>query len=494
MHKSFLRSSLLLGLVLLLIPVLIAQQPTVQDCLGAIPICQEIYEEMNSPEGAGNYTNEINPVGNGGISCMDVEVNSIWYTFTVNKSGNFGFVLTPNEPTDDYDWALFDITNASCGDIFNDPSLQVSCNAAGSDIADAYACNGETGADGKSSYSNQGGGCGTNPPSINSGFTAHNDLVPVQEGNTYVLLVSNWTRSTNGYKIDFGISGDIGIFDDQPPSIANVTVPTDCDVDDILINFSENIQIPSISTGNFKLTGPSGEHSMILRSLSLSVDGTYDRSFSLLTDPPLTEVGSYSFEIVADGNADILDLCGNPLPRGSSYDFEITQVPLLPPDIPSDTILCDDETLSLDVTDPQATSYLWPDGSTLPTFEIEATGSYEVQLTNDCGTVSSTINVSYANCGNCEVYIPNAITPNGDGINDVLQVFSDCDLQQFSISIFDRWGGKLYNSDNMQNAWNGRVDDQLLSPGVYIYVAQYQVQELGEVFFRTIAGDVTIIY
>ena len=103
-----------------------AQVPTIQDCLGALPVCQNVYSESRSPSGEGNYTNEIFT----GTSCLnDGETNSIWYTFKVNKTGNFGFLITPNDLDDDYDWALYNITNASCGDIISDQSMMVSCNA-----------------------------------------------------------------------------------------------------------------------------------------------------------------------------------------------------------------------------------------------------------------------------------------------------------------------------------------------------------------------------
>ncbi|MBK8490527.1 MAG: hypothetical protein IPL49_06345 [Saprospirales bacterium] len=190
-----------------------AQNPTEQDCLGAIPICQEIYTQTYSPSGTGNYPNEINP----SINCTVGELNSVWYTFTVAQSGSFGFLLTPNDLNDDYDWSLFNITNASCSDIFDDPSLVVSCNAAG-----GGTCNGLTGATGGSSYNNQGGGCNTFPPSQNAGFSAYNDLIPVTFGNTYVLMVSNWTGSTNGYTIDFGYS-TVGVWgNNNPPVIPGI--------------------------------------------------------------------------------------------------------------------------------------------------------------------------------------------------------------------------------------------------------------------------------
>jgi len=91
---------------------ILGQAPTIQDCFGAIPVCKNIYSETKVPDGIGSF--EETTMFDG---CVPVDSNSIWYTFTVNRSGNFGFLITPNNRFDDYDWALFDITNITCGDI-----------------------------------------------------------------------------------------------------------------------------------------------------------------------------------------------------------------------------------------------------------------------------------------------------------------------------------------------------------------------------------------
>ncbi len=220
----------------------LAQNPTIQDCLGAIPICQQIYVENASPTGSGNFPNEINT----SINCTAGELNSIWYTFTVNQSGNFGFLLTPMNITDDYDWSLFNITNASCGDIDNNQSLMVSCNAAG-----GGTCNGLTGATGGTTYNVQGAGCNANPPSQTMGFSAFNSLIPVIVGNTYVLMVSNWTGSPNGYTIDFGLTS-VGVFGaNNPPIIpGNIMGPMNVCPGGVF-NYSVN---PAVGASNYNWT------------------------------------------------------------------------------------------------------------------------------------------------------------------------------------------------------------------------------------------------
>lgn len=470
-----------------------AQKPTIQDCLGAIPICTEVYVEKNAPIGSGNYRNEIFGANDGGISCMDDERNSIWYTFTVNKSGNFGFVLTPNDPSDDYDWALIDITNATCDDIYHNIDLQISCNAAGSDQGDDR-CNGPTGADGRSSFSNQGGGCGADVPTALSGKTAHNALVPVLRNSTYVLLVSNWNSSKNGYEIDFGPSDDLGIFDNEPPEIQNLKKPKNCDTEGMLIDFTENIQISSISGRNFNLTGPDGDHRVMISSQAQDIEGEYDRSFKLSFDPKISKPGMYKLHWITNKMTEILDLCGNPLQNTPDVTFEISDTRLLPPDNIVDTILCAGTSSVLDVSDVKADSYRWSDSTAQPFLEVTESGAYSVTLSNQCGQIEVSTNVQFVNCNPCAVFVPNAITPNGDGINDRLQVFSDCVLQGFSLRIFNRWGNLIYKSYDQNVSWNGLSNDSdQQSTSVFIYLLQYEVQELGEVFSRTISGDIAVL-
>jgi hypothetical protein len=93
-----------------------AQVPTDQDCDGAIPVCQDVYSQTNSYSGEGNYPNEINM----NSSCLGSgELNSVWYTFSVQQAGQLCFTITPNNTTEDYDWAVYDLTNNQCSDIFN---------------------------------------------------------------------------------------------------------------------------------------------------------------------------------------------------------------------------------------------------------------------------------------------------------------------------------------------------------------------------------------
>lgn len=370
------------GLVLA-ISVLRAQTASIQDCIGAIPVCQKIYVESQSPVGRGNF-DEVNP----DFNCMQVESNSIWYTFTVNTSGNFGFLLTPMNLGDDYDWALFNLTDASCSDLYTDPSLIVSCNAAG-----GGTCNGQTGADGKSNFSIQGAGCGANSPNFEFGRTPYNALIPVKAQNTYALVVSNWTGSKNGYTIDFGVSSDIGIFDEEAPYGENAGLEQECDGGSLELQFSEFVQCTSVQGNDFELNGPGGPYTIAVESPDCSAGGNFSKTFFLSVMPPLRDTGTYELRILSNRGSEILDLCGNAaLEQSLSIAIDALDVPA---DLGDDvTFLCEGEILNLSVGAIGA-QVLWNDNSTDPNRSFNVAGTYAVQISTACGTDTDTVSMSY---------------------------------------------------------------------------------------------------
>ncbi|NUO03264.1 MAG: hypothetical protein HUU01_21855, partial [Saprospiraceae bacterium] len=359
------------------------QTPTVQDCLGAIPVCQPVYVENNSPTGDGNYNNEINT----SINCTAGEDNSIWYVFTVSQNGELSFVITPNNANDDYDWSVFDITNASCDDIGTNPNLVVSCNAAG-----GGNCNGATGANGGSNWDVQGAGCNSAPPNQSFGATPFNDQIPMQAGHTYVLMVSNYTGSPFGYEIDFGASTGLGIFDQTEPEISEFDPPQNCGDNLIFVEFNEYIQCNSFLPGSVRLNGPGGPYTLTPFSINCNAGGTYDRNFSFTVSPPIAAAGAYSFEIVDNNLSDILDLCGNPADP-AIFPFTTLPVPQFIDVISDTSMLCVGSSIVLDAGFPGATAFQWQDGSTASTLTVNAAGIYRVDFSNACGSGADSVEV-----------------------------------------------------------------------------------------------------
>ena len=73
---------------------------------------------------------------------------------------------------------------------------------------------------------------------------------------------------------------------------------------------------------------------------------------------------------------------------------------------------------------------------------------------------------------NTDIFIPNTFSPNGDGINDWLEIFTK-DGNNFNIqmSVYDRWGNLVYQSFNRKRPkWDGRFKGENLPAAVYVCV------------------------
>lgn len=154
----------------------------VQDCVGAItiPPCAISYTQETGYLGAGLVTNEVPE-----SSCLNSgEKSSTWYKITIPTSGDFNFIIHANNPLDDYDWAVYDVTNNGCAGIPTGESPELSCN---------YAQSMEmTGTDTLSTQ--------TSGNSISEPFNAP---IPVAAGDVLMLLVNSFSNSPSGYVLDF---------------------------------------------------------------------------------------------------------------------------------------------------------------------------------------------------------------------------------------------------------------------------------------------------
>ncbi|HRN95623.1 MAG TPA: gliding motility-associated C-terminal domain-containing protein, partial [Chitinophagales bacterium] len=68
------------------------------------------------------------------------------------------------------------------------------------------------------------------------------------------------------------------------------------------------------------------------------------------------------------------------------------------------------------------------------------------------------------------VYTPNFFTPNNDGSNDIFKVLGNKKaVKEFSLKIFNRWGEKVFEGNDMEDGWDGFANGSLAQPGVYVY-------------------------
>ena len=70
-----------------------------------------------------------------------------------------------------------------------------------------------------------------------------------------------------------------------------------------------------------------------------------------------------------------------------------------------------------------------------------------------------------------ELNVPNIFTPNGDGSNETFRCFGK-NIDQYQLSVFDRWGGKMFETNLLDEGWDGLFLGQAIENGIYIAIIQ----------------------
>lgn len=184
-------------------------------------------------------------------------------------------------------------------------------------------------------------------------------------------------------------------------------------------------------------------------------------------DPFLSDCG---FDVVIEGQAvDINACCDAQLPLGQSETFTVTGGEAIP-------------------------GYSWSPSISLD----EATGD-EVTATPDQTT---TYTVS-GNVGDCQVTdqvtltigppisVPNTITPNNDGINDVWRISGISDFPQAQVTVFSRWGQVVFRDIGYAEPWDGTNRGNRLPTATYYYVIELNSFE---VEIPPVSGTITLVH
>ena len=140
----------------------------------------------------------------------------------------------------------------------------------------------------------------------------------------------------------------------------------------------------------------------------------------------------------------------------------------------ADTSICNYSKLDLKGP-PGYSRYLWNNGITTANNSIQNPGTYELRVTdnNNCSG-SDSINVALKQCMS-GFFIPNAFTPNNDGLNEEFKPFLFGDVLQYSFSIYNRFGELVFTTANVQNGWNGTIKGWPQDPGIFVWKCLYQL-------------------
>ena len=142
-----------------------------------------------------------------------------------------------------------------------------------------------------------------------------------------------------------------------------------------------------------------------------------------------------------------------------------------------------------------AGNYLWTPSTGLssatvlnPNASPLVTTTYRVRVTNTqgCFAEDDMVITVVPYC----VKPMEAFTPNGDGINDLWLITNGNCLVSAKAQVYNRYGGKVFESNDYKNTWNGTYEGKPLPDGTYYYVITYKLVNGKTVFLK---GNVTIL-
>ena len=117
--------------------------------------------------------------------------------------------------------------------------------------------------------------------------------------------------------------------------------------------------------------------------------------------------------------------------------------------------------------------YKWtPTGDTSQWIIVKQAGDYYVVVEDYRGCKGDDGSTVARLCG-FDFYLPNAFTPNGDGINDVFMPTAS-DILNFDFSIYNTWGERVFSSNNPQQGWDGTYKGKNCPQGIYLYKISFK--------------------
>ena len=138
-------------------------------------------------------------------------------------------------------------------------------------------------------------------------------------------------------------------------------------------------------------------------------------------------------------------------------------------DLGKNASLCGVEDINLQANI-AASSFLWSTGATAPSIVVNTAGVYWVRAYYDNCILSDTIDVTG---GYAVIYVPNAFTPDYDGLNDVFMPKGE-GITSYDLKIFTRWGQMIFELEDINKGWDGTVNGNPVQEGIYVWGLDYK--------------------
>lgn len=157
--------------------------------------------------------------------------------------------------------------------------------------------------------------------------------------------------------------------------------------------------------------------------------------------------------------------------------------------LPPDTMLC--EGTSLSITWPQSFDLIVNDSLYNNSIGLTEPAQLYFVSENECFSIEHWMQLEFEECSEeiCDLYFPNAITTNDDLRNDLFYGKTACEWNNFQLQIYNRWGEKIFETDDINHKWPENDED--IPIGVYVWQVRCSLNESIEPLL--LKGHVTVI-
>jgi gliding motility-associated-like protein len=157
--------------------------------------------------------------------------------------------------------------------------------------------------------------------------------------------------------------------------------------------------------------------------------------------------------------------------------------------LPPDTMLC--EGTSLSITWPQSFDLIVNDSLYNNSIGLTEPAQLYFVSENECFSIEHWMQLEFEECSEeiCDLYFPNAITTNDDLRNDLFYGKTACEWNNFQLQIYNRWGEKIFQTDDINHKWPENDED--IPIGVYVWQVRCSLNESIEPLL--LKGHVTVI-
>ena len=173
--------------------------------------------------------------------------------------------------------------------------------------------------------------------------------------------------------------------------------------------------------------------------------------------------------------------------------IQVNPVPTV--DLSADVTIEEGESTTLIATTGAGLNYVWTPSESLscsdclsPVATPEMTTIYSFTVSDPASSCAANDSVKVTVIRNFDIWVPSAFSPNADGHNDLFKVRGN-NIKEFTITIYDRWGMKLYESSNLNEAWDGEFNGRKINSGIVVYALTYV---LNDGTSETKKGNITI--